>query len=76
MGNMVNVVGCYTLHLYCDFHTKSELVGISALGEFTGRNRSEAFKEARDAGWRTYPAQSLVKCPHCVKSKRTKREPA
>lgn len=61
------IVGCYTLHLYCDFNADHAPGEQCYMGEFTGHSMTASYKEARHAGWRVYPAQQKAKCPACVK---------
>ena len=72
----MSIVGCYILHLYCDFGVKVEgdyekhggrwYYELNFPGEFTEHTEAACFKEARKAGWKIYPAQRKAKCPHCV----------
>lgn len=72
------IVGCYTVHLYCDFgkegkrkgdsyklHGGIEAYKLEHVMEFTGRTEGACFKEARKRGWRIYKAQGKAKCPSC-----------
>lgn len=67
------IVGCYSLHLYCDFgkgpegdQTHGGVRFLEFPHEFTGKTESACLKEARKAGWKIYPAQRKAKCPKCV----------
>lgn len=67
------IVGCYTLHLYCDFERDGKHGGVETYkigwpAEFTGKTESECLKEARKAGWRIFKAEGKAKCPRCVKA--------
>lgn len=76
------IVGCYTVHLYCDFgksvayksqnqtlHGGRPAYLVNHRMEFTGPNLTACLKEAKKDGWRIYPAQGKAKCPSCVKAK-------
>jgi hypothetical protein len=70
------IVGCYTVHLYCDSETHEGY--LSEFGysvktpdgykrvphEFAGKNEAECLRQARDMGWRiTRDRQTF--CPFC-----------
>jgi hypothetical protein len=62
---MIDAEG-YTINVSCDFH---EWDGIHPWrGEFYGVTKQDAYAALRKAGWKTYPAQRLAKCPACVKA--------
>lgn len=61
------IVEGYDLHLYCDGpHPKWHLnaaLGLTCTGEFGGRNRREAWEDARRFGWSR--VREKVYCPDC-----------
>lgn len=63
------IVGCYSLHLYCDFD-RHEKDTHTFPHEFTGRTEGECFKDARSKGWKIYPKDDKAKCPRCVELER------
>lgn len=46
------IVGCYSVHLYCDSPEGGTYKCTEWPGEYTGRNEREALANARKAGWR------------------------
>lgn len=58
------IVGCYVLHLYCTKATH-EYAG-RCRHEFTGKNETDALKEARKAGWIVNKRNRSVTCPKCM----------
>lgn len=61
------IVGCYSLHLYCDFcegNRNGNPADFSCGG--TADSGAEARKEARAAGWRLFNSGHCA-CPACVK---------
>lgn len=62
----------YTLELVCDYCPIEYGVRRDS---FYGINKGSAYKEVREAGWKTYPAQQLAKCPRCFIEKRKRLEP-
>lgn len=65
------IVGRYALDLYCDAVKCNRKMGYGAEpGTFTGKNKTEATRNARNAGWalthknENYP-QGRVRCPDC-----------
>ena len=65
------IVGCYSLHLYCDFGDAEIHEGMTFPHEFTGRTEAACFRDAKKRGWRIYSQQRKAKCPRCVKSAAT-----
>lgn len=67
------IVGCYSMDLYCD----NEACAASNIG-FTGRNRTQATREARQAGWSVKHATDeqtgVCFCPSCRKPDIGRRE--
>lgn len=59
------IVGCYSLDLYCD----SAWSCSGQADGFTGRNRTQATKEAKKDGWRVTHAREgktgRAICPDC-----------
>ena len=45
------IVGCYSVHLYCDHPDAAMYVCTAWPGDFTGRTEKECLKEARTKGW-------------------------
>lgn len=58
------IVGCYSLHLYCDIPNDSHKHRLH--GEFTGDTSSEARQKARNEGWKFNRDQKRVICPRCI----------
>lgn len=46
------IVGCYTVHLYCDHPDAAQYKCTEWPGEFTGQTERECLAEARKAGWK------------------------
>lgn len=61
------IVEGYDLHLYCDGPHEpwqmTHVLGLPCAGEFGGRNRREAWEEARRFGWTK--SRDKVYCPAC-----------
>jgi hypothetical protein len=71
------MVGCYSLHLYCDTagcpnstaKPSNMPAGASPPAEFTHQtNEAGAFREARKAGWKLNSKDWTCYCPQCVKA--------
>lgn len=69
------IVGCYSLHLYCDTgNAKPGMTGDGGnsphgfdnpgFGEFTGPTEGDCKRQARNQGWR-FGRDSRVFCPTC-----------
>lgn len=61
------IVGCYTLHLYCDAQIKPE--GASQwyrcdMGEYVGETAAQCRRQARRAGWKL--GRTAAVCPTCA----------
>lgn len=71
------IIGCYDLHLYCDFsdeeykHRGSGAYPGPARGEFTGETASEARQQARRAGWLIDIRNERALCPYCRRLERS-----
>lgn len=68
------IVGCYSLDLYCagSFNVPRAQRPADCLEDaqgFTGRNRTQATREAREAGWKVQHAREgkpgQAWCPNC-----------
>lgn len=70
------IVGCYTLHLYCEaeahdgymsdygYHVKTSGKYKTVTHEFSGRNERECLQQARKIGWRITKDRRAF-CPYC-----------
>lgn len=64
------IVGCYTLHLYCDGErcvlgrSRGEIIGPS---EYTGNTGGEARSAARRDGWKIDEPNDKAWCRKCRK---------
>lgn len=54
-------VGSYVLHIYCDL--EEHVPGSNKMGEFIGKNETEALRSARSSGWLTNISGDI--CPVC-----------
>lgn len=63
------IVGCYTMHLYCD-GPGPHGYGTMPL-ELTGRTEGECFAQSRKKGWKIDNHEHKAYCPKC-KPKKTK----
>lgn len=67
------IVGCYSLHLYCDTpqcpHRPHRGPDFDAIGETGG----EARDEARKAGWKIDMRQNKAYCPKCASADRKEK---
>ena len=63
------IVGCYSLHLYCRyrFTETSTHVFPNEPFDFIGYDRTDAFRDARKAGFRMDLRERTVICPVCWK---------
>lgn len=68
------IVGCYSLHVYCENPAHPPLAGNR--GEFTGQTQAEATHNARKAGWLIPNRRGWgirpVWCPCCVERAKIK----
>lgn len=65
------IVGCYDLHLYCDYPDDSWQHRANEPTQFTGRTFTQAKGEAVAAGWKFSGGRhGRVLCPTCFKSGR------
>lgn len=68
------IVGCYTLHLYCDnggdeFGTNCPNRSIVYnAAEFTGPDKKTCLSEARKLGWSFNLNRTKAHCPRCTKA--------
>lgn len=68
------IVGCYTMHLYCDTgNSEPGMPGDGAgphnyedpgQGEFVGRTEADCLRQARAKGWR-FDRKRRAFCPRC-----------
>jgi hypothetical protein len=65
------IVGCYSLHLYCD---DPRHVG-DGPAEITGNDRSGAYAEARIAGWMFKRGGETCICKRCRALPKQRKEP-
>ena len=66
------IVGCYTIHLYCDDEKHDERThsrrGLQLFDfQFSGLTESECLRNARRGGWSVNRPRGLATCPICVK---------
>lgn len=62
------IVGCYSVHLYCEAVGHLEFPQIDEpilRKEFTGQNERECFQEARNAGWKII--KRIPICHRCIR---------
>lgn len=70
------IVGCYSLHLYCDFpddsyaHRGSGEHPGPGFGDFSGETGGAARNRARRAGWLLESGLTRALCPSCIKQGR------
>ena len=74
----MSAVECYDLVVYCDDLSGRHI--LQCVGEFTGRNQREAWRELRSAGWTTprglatpqnvLPNTRRTLCPECSSPER------
>ena len=67
MSDHTQVVGGYELDLYCQ-----NLQECRSEFSFSGRNKTSATRQAKQAGWRVNWQKRMAKCPECVKKEQTK----
>lgn len=63
------IVGCYSLHLYCDAkdHVRVYREPGSAQAEFTAETGGECRRDARKLGWVLRMRSGRAICPACAK---------
>ena len=69
------IVGCYSMHLYCDKSSIAPGEVYDDLGhiyhefphEFSGRTEAECKKSARERGWK-FTGAGEAHCPKCTKA--------
>jgi hypothetical protein len=67
------IVGCFSLHLYCDSESHVETHGYPT-PEYTGETRAECYRQARKDGWAIVAPLRLAYCPKCaVKNAQSER---
>lgn len=64
-GDALMIVGGYSLDLYCDSLMHPRFT--NRLGQFSGADRSDCIKLAKEAGWLFHFRQRTVICPDCAK---------
>ena len=64
------IVGCYDLHLYCDFPDGEWKHRAKEPGQFTGRTFSAAKRDAVRHGWHFHSDGKRVICPTCARNGR------
>jgi hypothetical protein len=75
------IVGCYTLHLYCDYpdddysHRGSGEWPGPGYGSFNGRTEAGSKREAIRKGWKFHRDGDRVLCPFCVAAGRKLPKP-
>ncbi len=63
----------YVLRLLCDF-AEHRIEHGEGVAQFDAPTRAACFTLAREAGWKTYPAQRKAKCPICTTAARSDRQ--
>lgn len=63
------IVGCYTLHLYCDTKLAAHR-NVPFPGEYCGETASECRQLARKVGWKLDLAKGTATCPNCVRAQK------
>jgi hypothetical protein len=68
------VVGCYDMHLYCDFvnprHEYKEFPHCYNL-----QTKQKCMKQARGYGWTFFERDTVARCPKCTNAKIVERKP-
>lgn len=64
------IVGCYDMHLYCDFPDDAWEHRHREPATFQGRTFSGAQREAKRKGWHFNRDGERVICPSCIKAGR------
>jgi len=57
----MGIVGCYSVHLYCDHPDAAKHVCPDFPAEFTGKSERNCLAEARKHGWKI--SSTTVLCP-------------
>jgi hypothetical protein len=65
------IVGCYTLHLYCDARATPGCIAVRESGldqpfQATGQNFRDCQEQARHSGWRLSIVRDTAVCPACA----------
>lgn len=60
------IVGCYDMHLYCDFPDDSWEHRSDEPAQFTERTFTSSKREAIRRGWRFHSDRERVICPACI----------